>query len=98
MKNIDFKKLKGTDFQRDVWHALTMIPCGKTVSYKQLAEMSGHPKAVRAVANAVGKNPMAPEIPCHRVIRSDGSIGGYSGHGGIKTKKKLLESENVKIY
>ena len=53
------------------------------------------PKAVRAVANAIGKNPYAPKIPCHRVIRSDGSLGGYSGKGGIKTKKKLLKSEGI---
>jgi methylated-DNA-[protein]-cysteine S-methyltransferase len=55
------------------------------------------PKAVRAVANAIGKNPYAPKIPCHRVIRSDGSLGGYSGPGGIKTKKKLLKSEGILI-
>ena len=53
------------------------------------------PKAVRAVANAVGKNPYAPKIPCHRVIRSDGGLGGYSGPGGIKTKKKLLKMEGI---
>ena len=53
------------------------------------------PKAARAVANAVGKNPNAPKIPCHRVIRSDGSLGGYSGPGGIKTKKKLLKKEGI---
>ena len=53
------------------------------------------PKSARAVANAVGKNPLSPKIPCHRVIRSDGSIGGYSGKGGIKTKKKLLKNEGI---
>ena len=53
------------------------------------------PRAVRAVANAIGKNPYAPKIPCHRVIRSDGTLGGYSGKGGIKTKKKLLKSEGI---
>lgn len=93
MNNINIDKLNGTEFQKDVWRALTRIPRGQTVSYKQLAQMSGHPNAVRAVANAVGKNPMAPEIPCHRVIHSDGTIGGYSGPGGILTKKKLLEQE-----
>ena len=55
------------------------------------------PKSARAVANACAKNPYAPKIPCHRVIRSDGSIGGYSGRGGIKQKLRLLRSENVKI-
>ena len=93
MIKIDIDKLKGTKFQKDVWCAITHIPCGQTVSYKQLAKMAGHPNAVRAVANAVGKNPMAPIIPCHRIIRSDGSIGGYSGPGGIKTKQKLLNDE-----
>lgn len=97
MKNINIDKLNGTPFQKDVWRALTMIPCGQTVSYKKLAAMCGHPNAIRAVANAVGKNPMAPIIPCHRVISSDGSIGGYSGAGGIETKRKLLAAENVFI-
>ena len=53
------------------------------------------PKSVRAVANAIGMNPYAPKIPCHRVVRSDGSLGGYSGPGGVKTKKKLLKSEGI---
>ena len=55
------------------------------------------PKSARAVANACGKNPYAPKIPCHRVIRSDGALGGYSGRGGIKTKLRLLRSEKVDI-
>ena len=57
----------------------------------------GKPLAVRAVANAIGKNPLAPQIPCHRVIRSDGSLGGYSGKGGIKTKRLLLKKEGIKL-
>jgi len=93
MSKIDIDKLSGTDFQKDVWRALLKIPRGTTVTYKQMAAMAGHPNAVRAVANAVGKNPMAPEIPCHRVVRSDGGLGGYSGPGGIATKKKLLAME-----
>ncbi|MDR2412732.1 MAG: methylated-DNA--[protein]-cysteine S-methyltransferase [Rickettsiales bacterium] len=95
MKNnkIDIAGLSGTDFQKDVWRALMEIPRGQTVSYKRLAEMAGHSKAVRAVANAVGRNPMPPVIPCHRVIRSDGGIGGYSAPGGIAVKKKLLAME-----
>ncbi len=92
---ISIDDLPGTRFQRDVWRALTEIPSGAVVTYKQLASMAGHPLAVRAVANAVGANPMAPQIPCHRVIRSDGKIGGYSAPGGIKTKKDLLRSEGV---
>jgi methylated-DNA-[protein]-cysteine S-methyltransferase len=94
---IDISKLSGTDFQKAVWQALTKIPRGKTVSYQELAVMAGFPRAVRAVANAVGKNPMAPTIPCHRVIRSDGGIGGYSGHGGIAAKKKLLRDEGITV-
>lgn len=89
----DIDKLAGTDFQRDVWKALIKIPYGETRTYAQVAEMSGHPKAVRAVANAIGKNPLPPYIPCHRVIRSDGKIGGYSAPGGIKQKQLLLNQE-----
>ncbi len=97
MKNIDVDKLNGTDFQKDVWRALQKIPCGTTVTYKQLAIMIGRPKSVRAVANAVGANPAAPDIPCHRVVRTDGGLGGYSGVGGIATKKKLLAAEGIKF-
>ena len=97
MKKINTDKLKGTTFQRQVWRALTSIPKGKTLTYKELAKKIGKPKAVRAVANAVGANPCAPMIPCHRIIRSDGKLGGYSGKGGIKTKRALLLKEGVKI-
>ena len=89
--------LKGTKFQIKVWNYLKKIPKGETRTYLQVAKAIGKPKAYRAVANAVGKNPYPPKIPCHRVIRSDGSLGGYSGKGGIKTKLKLLRSEKVKI-
>lgn len=97
MQKIDVEKLKGTDFQKKVWKALLEIPKGKTMTYKELAKKIGRPKAVRAVANAVGANPLTIKIPCHRVIRSDGSLGGYSGKGGIKTKKALLKKEGVEI-
>lgn len=97
MTRDDINKLPGTDFQRDVWYALTRIPRGTVVSYATLAKMSGHPQAVRAVANAVGKNPMPPIIPCHRVVRSDGGIGGYSAPGGVARKIELLHAEGVKI-
>jgi len=83
----------GTAFQKLVWHEMTKIPRGKTITYKELAENIGRPKAYRAVANACGKNPYPLIIPCHRVIRTDGNLGGYSGVGGLKTKKKLLEQE-----
>ena len=86
-------KLKGTQFQLKVWSYLKKIPKGKVKTYAQVAKAIGKPKAVRAVANAIGKNPFPPKIPCHRVIRSDGKLGGYSGNGGIKTKKKLLKNE-----
>lgn len=85
----------GTDFQIKVWQALKKIKKGQVITYKELAKRIGKPRAVRAVGNAVAKNPMAPTVPCHRVIRSDGKLGGYSGKGGIKTKLKLLKSEGV---
>ena len=86
-------KLKGTQFQLKVWSYLKKIPKGKLKTYAQVAKAIRKPKAVRAVANAIGKNPFPPKIPCHRVIRSDGKLGGYSAKGGIKTKKKLLKNE-----
>ena len=87
--------LKGTKFQIRVWKYLMTIKKGSVLTYSDVAKGINKPKAVRAVANAIGKNPDAPKIPCHRVIRSDGSLGGYSGKGGIKTKKKLLKSEGI---
>jgi methylated-DNA-[protein]-cysteine S-methyltransferase len=93
MINID--ELSGTDFQKSVWRGLLTIPPGEIITYAELARRIGRPSAVRAVANAVGKNPLAPAIPCHRVVRSDGGLGGYSGKGGIETKIKLLAAEGV---
>ena len=87
--------LKGTNFQLKVWNYLKKIKKGKVKTYQEVAKGIGKPKAFRAVANAVGKNPYPPKIPCHRVIRSDGSIGGYSGKGGIKKKRQLLNAEKV---
>ena len=87
--------LKGTKFQLKVWNYLKKIPKGKVKTYLEVAKAIGKPKAFRAVANAVGKNPYPPKIPCHRVIRSDGSLGGYSGKGGIQQKRRLLRSEKV---
>ena len=92
-----FMILKGTKFQLKVWKYLISIPKGQIRTYSQVAKAIKRPKAVRAVANAIGKNPYAPKIPCHRVIRSDGSLGGYSGRGGINTKKKLLKLEGISI-
>ena len=89
--------LKGTKFQLKVWKYLKGIPKGSIKTYKQVAIGIKNPKSARAVANACAKNPYAPKIPCHRVIRSDGTLGGYSGRGGIKQKLKLLRSEKVAI-
>ena len=89
--------LKGTKFQLKVWNYLKKIPKGKVKTYMDVAKAIGKPLAVRAVANAIGKNPYPPKIPCHRVIRSDGSLGGYSGNGGIQRKRHLLISEKVFI-
>ena len=91
------RNINGTDFQKMVWAEIKKIPKGKTISYKQLAIKIGKPKAYRAVANACAKNPLLETIPCHRVIRGDGQMGGYKGEKGIKRKKKLLESEGVKL-
>ena len=87
----------GTAFQLKVWAYLKKIPRGTVETYSTVAKNLGKPLAVRAVANAIGKNPYAPKIPCHRVIRSDGSLGGYSGKGGLKTKRFLLKKEGIKV-
>ena len=89
--------MNGTKFQLKVWKYLKTIPKGTFKTYKQVAIAIKSPKSARAVANACGKNPYAPKIPCHRVIRSDGGLGGYSGRGGIKTKQRLLRSEKIDI-
>ena len=89
--------MNGTSFQKLVWRELLSIPPGETRTYKQIADAIGKPGSSRAVANACAKNPYAPQIPCHRVIRSDGGLGGYSGIGGIKKKLRLLRSEKVSI-
>ena len=90
-------KLIGTKFQLKVWSYLKKIPPGSVKTYSQVAKAIRKPRAVRAVANAIGKNPYAPKIPCHRVIRSDGSLGGYSGKGGLKTKRLLLKKEGITL-
>jgi len=87
------EELIGTDFQKKVWNEIKKIPRGSTLTYKELAKKIDKPRAYRAVANACGKNPYPGTIPCHRVVRSDGKIGGYSGPGGASQKKKLLLKE-----
>ena len=89
--------MNGTKFQLKVWTFLKTIPKGSVKTYKEVAISIKCPKSARAVANACAKNPFPTKIPCHRVIRSDGGLGGYSGRGGIKTKMRLLRSEKVDI-
>ena len=84
-------RLRGTPFQERVWQALREIPYGETCSYAELADTIGAHNAQRAVGSANGKNPIAVIVPCHRVIASDGTLGGYGG--GLDRKKKLLEVE-----
>jgi methylated-DNA-[protein]-cysteine S-methyltransferase len=87
-------KTNGTAFQRDVWAALRRIPVGTTVSYGQLAQAIGRPKAVRAVGLANGGNPVGVIVPCHRVIGANGTLTGYAG--GVERKRALLEHEGVR--
>ncbi len=85
-----------TDFQRRVWEALRRIPRGRVTTYGEIARYLGT-GAVRAVGTAVGKNPDAPAVPCHRVVRGDGTIGQYSGGEGVPTKIALLHAEGVRV-
>jgi AraC family transcriptional regulator of adaptative response/methylated-DNA-[protein]-cysteine methyltransferase len=85
--------LHGTEFQREVWAQLLAIPAGKTRTYLDVAQAIDRPRATRAVAQACGANPVAVVVPCHRVVMSDGSIGGYSGLPGVK--QALLAAEGV---
>jgi methylated-DNA-[protein]-cysteine S-methyltransferase len=84
--------LKGTEFQRRAWEALRAIPFGATISYQAQARELGQAGAVRATGSANGRNPVAIIVPCHRVVRSDGTIGGYAG--GVEVKSRLLELES----
>lgn len=85
----------GTDFQKKVWNALTTIPFGQTRSYGQIARQIGHPKAVRAVGAANGRNPISIIAPCHRVIGSNGKLTGFAG--GLKAKAALLGMETKSL-
>jgi methylated-DNA-[protein]-cysteine S-methyltransferase len=82
-----------TDFQRAVLSAVMRVPRGEVITYGALARAIGRPKAARAVGRALGSNPIPIVIPCHRVLASDGSLGGYSGRGGVRTKAELLRLE-----
>ena len=88
----------GTKFQMIVWNIIANIPKGKIMTYQELAIKIGRPKSFRAVASACGKNPYVPEIPCHRVVRKDGGLGGYSAKGGIARKKNMLQKEGHKFF
>ena len=91
-------KIKGTKFQFQVWEEIKKIPKGSVKTYKEIASILGKPNSSRAVANACAKNPLIIEIPCHRVIRSDGFLGGYSGKGGIQKKSELLIEEGYNKF
>lgn len=85
----------GTPFQRQVWSALRDVAPGTTVAYGELASSIGHPSAARAVGMANSRNPVALVVPCHRVVRADGSLGGYAG--GVERKRWLLRHEGVEL-
>jgi methylated-DNA-[protein]-cysteine S-methyltransferase len=85
---------KGTDFQRQVWRALSAIPYGETTTYAEIARTIGRPRAVRAVGAANGRNPLSIVVPCHRVIGRDGTLTGYAG--GLENKRKLLDLEGIR--
>ena len=85
--------LRGTDFQKDVWEALLHIPKGQVISYGEVANDIGRPKASRAVGSAVGENPVSLVVPCHRVVQSSGGLGNYGW--GVPLKKKILKKEGA---
>lgn len=85
---------KGTAFQMEVWRELEKIPYGQSSSYQAIATAVGRPRAVRAVGTAIGSNPISILIPCHRVLTSDGKLGGYAG--GLDAKEQLLYTEGIR--
>lgn len=82
-------------FYQRVWKECARIPKGKTITYGELAKRLGKPGAARAVGQALGANPFAPTVPCHRVVAANGGFGGYSGRGGVKTKCRMLREEGA---
>lgn len=92
-KNILEKMKAYSAFSQSVWRACAQIPRGETRTYAWIAQQIQKPGSARAVGRALGANPFAPTVPCHRVVRSDGGLGGYSGRGGLKTKRRLIEQE-----
>ena len=95
LKDIELEPvfLAGSEFEKKVWEAAYKVPFGNTSSYRKIAENCGRPKAYRAVGNAMGKNPVLLLVPCHRILKSDGSLGGFSA--GLNLKKRLLNLESV---
>lgn len=91
--DIKQKIKKYPEFYQKVWRECLKIPVGETTTYGEIAKKIGRPKAARAVGKALAKNPFAPIIPCHRVVRKDGKPGGYSAKGGIRKKISLLKAE-----
>ena len=89
------EQMSGTNFQQRIWEEITKIPRGEVRTYKEIAIAIGRPNSARAVANACRKNPCPITIPCHRVIRSDGSLGGYKGYTSSQEKRELLQVEGV---
>jgi methylated-DNA-[protein]-cysteine S-methyltransferase len=95
-KNFDLPlAAEGTEFQKAVWKEISKLEFGEITSYGQIAKNIGKPKAARAVGGAVGANPLAIIVPCHRVMATSGAITGYSGGQGISTKLQLLKLENI---
>jgi O-6-methylguanine DNA methyltransferase len=88
--------IKITPFARKVYDEVMKIPRGTVLTYEEVARRIGHPRAARAVGSALGRNPFAPRVPCHRVVRADGSMGGY-GFGGINVKMAILKREGVHL-
>lgn len=95
MKNKNENKEKFSD---KVYSIIMKVPKGKVITYKGLAELAGNPNAARAVGNIMKKNKHPEKIPCYKVVKSDGNIGGYSAKGGIKRKIELLRKEGIRIY
>ena len=85
----------GTEFQKKVWRAAMRIPYGQTRTYAWLAARIGSPRATRAVGGALGRNPIPLIVPCHRIIRNDGSLGGFSAEEGVALKRRLLQLEGT---
>ena len=94
-EHIDWSKY--TSFQQKVYRCIMKIKPGQVLTYAQVARLIGNPKSARAVGNALATNQDAPIIPCHRVIKTDGGLGGYSGRGGVKGKIKLLRAEGYQV-